>query len=524
MADTKVLNAFLCLLVAFGLVIGLLHSVNLKLDSDTVVPGIIAMEVVNYHDFQFIYPANDPYLFTDIFTFHFLPQVLSGYDPMVLRLTAYGVFLLITGVFSYLVYRFSGLTSALIFAALLTTLNPDAYWLFISPNYHAGTLLFAGIFLLLGSPDLVKNLRLPVVIALAFVAGLIVISDSIILILFIIPYIVYSVYRYRIKSSGSEAAGSKKERDRRPSEKKNEVEHMDAVLLLLIVFAALAYLLKRHNLFLGWQVLLVTPISIASNPISNLALFWNALILLVNGNLYHLLNSGVTLYDLAIATIFLGVVAYSLIFFNKKASYLYSMFLLAAAGMFLAFVSTTLAVDIRSARFLLYFAVSIFAVIALAYRPEKLGLNFNTLFLAAILLLIIVSIFANAARISGYDYQPNKDDIALAGYLEQQNLTHGYADYNTGNKLIYFSKEKLLYPKVQINGSEFGSDGMCTSDRWYKVVGLGDRYCYLVVNPSDTGYPAEQKYVTTHAPLETYTYQNYSIYKYEIANITYSQS
>ena len=93
--------AILAVLIVYGLGAGLMYSLNFELSSDTVVPGVVAKEVFSNGNFQFEFPVNDPYLFTDIYTFHLLPQVLSGYDPTVLRLTAFAMFLILIAIFSY---------------------------------------------------------------------------------------------------------------------------------------------------------------------------------------------------------------------------------------------------------------------------------------------------------------------------------------------------------------------------------------------------------------------------------------
>ena len=102
----------------YGLLAGFMYSLNYDLGSDTVVPGIVAMEIFSHGNFQFDYPVNDPHIFTDVYTFHLMPQYLSGYDPTVLRLTAFVMFLILIAIFAYIIYRYAGIVSAMMFAAL----------------------------------------------------------------------------------------------------------------------------------------------------------------------------------------------------------------------------------------------------------------------------------------------------------------------------------------------------------------------------------------------------------------------
>lgn len=513
MSDRKAINIIFTILVAFGLISCFLFSLNLDLDSDTVVPGLVTMEIIEHGNFQFTYPVDDPYLFTDIFTFHFVPQALSGYDPTVLRLTAFAVFVMVVAVFAYLVYRFSSLTSALIFAALFTNMQPGAFYLYLSPEYHVGTLLFTGLFLVAFHTDMVKKLPFYVVLAISFVVGLIIISDSMLIATFVLPYLGYCLYRLHLQKEPVDPEGNKKERAKQASVRKAETSKIYPVLILLGSTTLAAYVLKMNNFFLDLHLFFITNKSPTMAGVDdNLARFVNSLLQLVSNNLYNLVNKGISWYDAIIAAVFILVVAYSLVRMNKKAEYLNVIFLLSALAVFIAFVFTTLG-EGGSGRFLIFIALSIFAIIGIAYKPEKPGLNVNTAFLGAVVILILAAAASNIIQISGYDYQPNKEDYALISYLEENNLTYGYSDINTANKLIYLSKEKVLYPKVQIVDDNFKIDFMLTTTRWYNKFTETGQLC-LIVNPKDMYYNETVHMATIHVPDKTYNYEGYTIYYY----------
>ncbi|CAJ35162.1 hypothetical protein [Methanocella arvoryzae] len=516
MSDRKAVNLILIILIAVGLLSSLLASLNLELDSDTVVPGLVAMEIVKYGNFGFTYPVDDPYLFTDIFTFHFLPQVLSGFDPTVLRLTAFFVFLLVVSVFTYMIYRFSNLTSALIFAALFTNIQPGASYLFLSPEYHVGSLLFAGLFILLFHTEAIQKLPFYAVAALAFVVGLIVLSDSIILAFFIVPYIGYCIYYFWTKRAEVPTEGSKKQRVAEAESREKEVSKITNVLVVLGISTVAAYVLKMNNFFMdGLRVFLITTKTGDVGGIGErLTLLVESLLLLLNHNLLSLLNTGINLYDIAIGAIFLMAAAYSLVRRNPKANYLYWMFMLSAGFTFVAFTFTTLG-DGGSARFLLFVAVGVFATIALAYRPETPGLNVNTMLLAAVIILILATIASNIGTIAGYDYQPNKEDYELIDYLKNNSMTYGYTDFNRANKLIYLSKQEVLYPKVKIVDDQFFVEGMLMTQRWYDVVNEQHRL-HVLVGENDPLYIDAQKVIRAGVLNNTHYYQNYTIYEYNL--------
>lgn len=520
LSDAKAVDLLLLLLVLCGLASCFLYSLNLELNSDTVMPGLVAMEIVDHGNFQIKFPVDDPYLFTDIFTFHFVPQVLSGYDPTVLRLTAFGVFFLVAATFSYLVYKFSSLTGALLFAALFTNLQPGALFLYLSPEYHVGSLLFTGLFLVLYRSDLVKRLPFYAVAAFSAVVGLIVLSDSITIAFFVLPYLAYCLYKLLVQNGragegGSEKSGNRKEQAKQLAIRKGETSKMYTALILVVLAAIVGYELKMNNFFLpNVHLFLITDKTASFGGVGQtLPLFVSSLFELLNSGLFNVVHGGFSPADLALGALFILVAAYSFITLNKKAEYLYFMFLASALVVFLAFTFTTFG-SIGSGRFLIYLALSVFAVIALAYRPEKPGPNLNTLFLGAVLLLILVTASANLLKISGYDYQPNKADYALIGYLEQNNLTYGYSDIGSANKLMYLSKENVLYPEVKIVNGKFTTDFMLDTPRWYNQQGKFGKMC-LLVNKNDTYYPDAQQFSAQHPANSTYTFEGYSIYVYQ---------
>ena len=183
----------LAILILYGLLAGLLYSLNYDLASDNVVPGLVAIEIFSHGNFQFNFPVNDPHLFTDVYTFHLLPQYLSGYDPNVLRLTAFVMFVILIVIFAYIIYGYTGVVSAMMFAALMANLSPDAYYYFISPDWHLGMLIGAGIFIILLDFERVKKRSLYWTALCVILIALVMLSDSTILTVFILPYIAYYI-------------------------------------------------------------------------------------------------------------------------------------------------------------------------------------------------------------------------------------------------------------------------------------------------------------------------------------------
>lgn len=157
MFGKRAITFILSLFIIYGLICGFLFALNIDLTCTSVVPGLISMDMFKDGNFQFNMPVNDPYIFTDIYTFHLLPQYLSGFDPAVIRLTAFAMFVFVLLVFTYIVNKYSDIVNALIFAALLSNITYTAYDTVLFPSYQVGTILATGILILMFDPRNIKK-------------------------------------------------------------------------------------------------------------------------------------------------------------------------------------------------------------------------------------------------------------------------------------------------------------------------------------------------------------------------------
>ena len=304
--------AVLAILILYGLFAGLLYSLNYDLGSDNVVPGLVAIEVFNHGNFQFNYPANDPHLFTDVYTFHLLPQYLSGYDPTVLRLTAFVMFLILIAIFAYIIYGYAGTVSALMFAALMANLSPDAYWYFISPDWHLGMLIGAGLFIILLDFDRIKKRSLYWTALCVFAVGLVMLSDSSILTVFIIPYVAYYILfkRPELKRSSQNKKTGKQTHKTASTGKNVGIQKLDMVVLSAVVIPGIAWLFKTYEpvSFSTWLPYFnSTPMGLVDFQhalVVNLPLYFQALALLVNTALFNVLSLNIGILDIPVALCF----------------------------------------------------------------------------------------------------------------------------------------------------------------------------------------------------------------------------
>lgn len=427
MNSKPVLSIVLSIFIVYGSICGLLYSVDQDLNSDTVVPGLVAMEIFRHGSLQYSFPNNDPYLFTDIYPFYIIPQVLSGYDPVVLKLTAYVMFLLVVMIFSYMVYMNSGMTNALIFAALLVNISPIAYTKFITPEYHIGTIIAAGVFILLFDFQKIKRANVYTIVAFIIATCLIVISDSIIMATFVIPYVIAYVLFYRKK-----------------------YDSRDKTIASLLGFSVLTLLLKTYVIpkidlnLLPHLVYCTTPVAKIDTMLTfNLPLYVKGITLLLSQSTFSILENNINIIDILIALVFLTVLYVSLktalanirwknvdkkVKTDMTTGYLYSIFIVSAIVMFLCFVCTGLCTDLGSSRFLTFTAVTIFAMIAMAYKENNSDKK-NMLFLGLVIVLIASTVPLNYSSVSGLDFKPNAEHYELISYLKENNITYSGAGY-----------------------------------------------------------------------------------------------
>lgn len=473
--------AGLGILVLIGAVCGLMYSINQDLNSDSVVPGLVAKEIFENGNFQFFYPANDPYTFTDIITFHLIPQVISGYDPLALKITAYVMFLLAVIIFSYIVYRYSGTLNALIFAALALNISYAAYKNYITPEFHVGTIIMAGLLFLIFEPmSIKKGLSLRTISGIVLTA-LIVYSDSIIIATFVVPYIIVYALFYR---------------------KKQDARDLPVGLMALFGFATLISKSMFFNDLVKTGASFADPAHVLT---INLPYIIKGMSILTNQGLYNILEGTVNPIDivLAILTIMLLYIASiravdvlrTIKQANKikgkgkekekeermEANYPLLFFVTSIVTVIGAFTLVNLITDIGSARFLTFTVTSIFALIALLYKDDMSD-RVNAASAGIIAVLIISTIFANVLMISSMDFNPNQDEYEFIGYLKANNVTYAYSNFAHANVISYLSQDEVIVRPVFVYQDRFVLFPWLVTTKWYSEESLHGPYAVIVDN------------------------------------------
>lgn len=189
----------ICLLfvIVLGFYYKLISYLNIVLDSDSAQFGLYSYSIVHGNFlFHEMYISSAGKYFLELVIFHLFPQFLSNYDPFVLKISLFIIFVVTVLVLTYLVYYLTQeVTNALLFAALFVTLNSSAFSSFADIS-HMFSILFCGLALIFSCyfiSDMhtyyshIKSLIL--IVVFSFCVSVASYSDPYVILCFIIPII-----------------------------------------------------------------------------------------------------------------------------------------------------------------------------------------------------------------------------------------------------------------------------------------------------------------------------------------------
>lgn len=461
---TTAFEAALILFTFVGLATKLLFSVKLDLNSDMAGIGLISMEIARHGNFLlsgYYLPADDTFLFTEL-PFQLIPQVLTGYDPLTLKIVSFFIFALAVSALSYVVYLVSGeAVNALLFVALAVSLPPMGYGYFAIPTTHIATMVFLGAMLILllyiGKRDAEfgqkgsrrkKRQTAPakayrqLVAALGALTLLSTLSDTIILAWLVVPFILAYLLLYREKSPG-----------------------MNAAVASMAIVSALAYVFKT-NFVREWVAQTFVKIDPANIASVTLPLSARSLAVFLDTGLYRAL-SGLTVGPIEAVSII--VLAALLLYTVKRAvedkdkRFFYSLLLISGMVMFASFLVMSLVKDMSQARYFTFTGLTVFMAAAVAYRKG------DRIFSALALAFLVLSAFYGISQASAvWDHQPNAQDYGLIGFLKENNLTYGYGSVLTSNAFTYLSGEEVAVRPVQFYRDGLRPNVWLGCERWYQ--------------------------------------------------------
>lgn len=469
----RVFIAVLIVFILFGLATRLYLSTRFELNSDTVGMGLESMEIGRYGNYLlsgYHATAADTFYLTELVPFQLIPQILTDYDPLALKMVSYLIFILCLLVLSYIVYSVSGsTTSALVFAALAANVPVDGYWQLAMPTTHNATIFFGGIvfiLLLVLSKYLsarkekpakdnsqkrkksgVQAIRVPwkYLVVLFVLVFTITLSDTIFLVWFLAPCILVYLFFY-----------------------KNKNDLSNRIAMGMVALSALAYFIKTY-LIHDWVVQPLLTRNLSDILSVNLPLFFKSMALFLNKPLFDISNGSFAPGAVEIVSIaaFLVISAYTIYGVSNEGPGKKQFFYLIMAGsivlMFLAFLVSEYARDLGGARYLTFTALAIMMVVAVSCNAKK-----YPLFGVAILLLLITSAVFTCTYVTTASLAPNEKENDLIGFLKGNNLTFGAGTYWNSNIVTYLSGEDVTIRSATFTGNGLYYDQWLSCDRWYK--------------------------------------------------------
>jgi hypothetical protein len=465
--------AIILILIFFmvaGLATRLYISIHLPFDSDSVGMGLMSMEIGKYHNYLltgYHVPSADSLIFTELIPFQLVPQILTNYNPLTLKLVVFVIFLLSILVFGYLIYFITrNKISALLFGALAANFAPEGYFWLAYPTTHNATILFGAFILLLflylnrsmrtmqekngiAQADDEGNLGVPwlYVSLLGVLIFLAVFSDTLIVVWVLAPVILAYLLFYKKKT-----------------------RMMNFVLLSVIIISAVAFGIRTY-LIPGWIMADYGMRGISDIFFVNIPLFFRAQMMFLSSGLAQLMNKSAitTVFTILSAALMVIVLVYAIrnIIYDVKKStqekrFLYAIFLISLTLIFVSFLVSDYVYDLMGARYLTFSAFSILVLIAISY-PEK-----EPLFLVIIFAVLAVSVISGFLYIDTLNPNPNEREYNLISYLSTNNLTYGYGTYWDSNVITYLSGEKVIIRSTYFLPDRIRPHMLNSCDRWWE--------------------------------------------------------
>jgi hypothetical protein len=362
----------------------------------------------------------------------------------------------------------------------MSNLNLYASSFYLTPVSHIGAVFFTGVLMVIFSRLLINgggwnNLYFLII---PLLVGLLVFSDSLILVWFVAPASIYYLIFVKSKSY------------------KNNL-----LVGLMSISSLFAYILKVFILSLY-----DLPVMISNNiSFSNIPTYLDRMSMLLIGSD----KSG--LFTLLIIMIYLVLLVLSAKRYinsgnirSKNIIYILvlSFFIMSASYICLS-VSTY---DPATARYLVFACLSINFLIS-SYNPKIM------------LYIFLIFIIISSGAISKYtfvdstdNYRANQNELDLIEFLYQNNLTRGYGDYWDSNIITCLSNEKEIIRPISIIDGRLIPFRMQSCECWFQDNSLYNFYIYN----KDRGMPPVDSNMSllinaTHL-VRTMTFKNYHIY------------
>lgn len=506
------LRAALVFFTIWGFGTKFLISLNLPLNSDDAGMGLLSMEIgkhnniflTGYHLF-----SSNTYVTTEL-PLQVVPQILTGYSPVALKIVIFCVFVTSVLALAYLVFSITkNRITAFLFCALAASLPPGGYLSFAHPTAHNATVLAGAAILIIlfslfrasGEQKPVPNKRgakktaeirivpygpLLMLIVLVFLS---VFADTIIFFWVLIPFTAAYLVLFR-----------------------TAYPRMNLAIGTAAAAAAAAYIAKTYFMP-DWITLTYVLQSAHDVVFVNIPLLFRILPQFINTGLSALAGHGIFWpADLLSLVLFAGLMFLCVknvrVLRNRAdpgMKLLYGFCLVSVLVMAAMFLVSGNVSDLGGARYLTFTALVILILIALSCPVTE------TVCPVLVLLLLLVSAVTAGIYVSAMDSRPNAREYDLIRELNVQNLTHGYSIYWDANIITYLSGEDATIRSVYVTEDDLKPFYVNACNRWYS--GRPDRpfFLYDRTQPDDesqTNYGLLKK---TLGAADTLQYRDYEI-------------
>jgi len=498
-----IFQPILLIFTLYGLYCKFVAILNIQLESDAVHWGLLSYEIGQNHNYLlggYFLPSSKILLFPDFLLFEMIPQIISNYDPTILKISFFIIFISTLIVFSAIIYKLTyNLGNVLIFSALYSNTYSQA---FNSSQMiaHMGSILVCGILILLiihilYNPGSVSNLKkyiLVLSISLILVIASTYSDPSIILGL-VLPITICFILFFKNKKNslyfyfGSIAAAS--------------------FVAYKFGDTIVQHILPNPPSFFSYPSPALVPIDKIIGI--NLMLYFQGIAYLLNNNLFLLWYSP-DYQSWIILLIFALLVILTIYYLLKEkqpeAIFFYRYIFIMILVLFGSYIVTSMAVNIMTTRYLLFTALAIFLLISLAYSSK------NYFFTVLILLLLLFSAAGNYSYLQNLDKNPNINQFELIDILKENNLKYGYGDYWDSNILTYLSKfDVIVRPILNSNGVIIPFNWL-NNRYWYDYPSDAD--IFVLTKPGSVHFTQEdlKPIINKIPPKEVLHFQEYTIY------------
>ncbi len=488
---------YLCICCVIGLAFKCLIAVLQPLTSDTVVPGLMAMEIWNHQNLlmsDFVLPAPDPNILEDI-CFFFIPQVLSGFSPLVLKLTGYVQFLVIILAFSLILYSvLKKKTAVLLFIALMASCCPSTeiwhqyYYAskYLLPVFHNSTVIFLGILIYLTFVkkwDTFPRIIIPICILI-----LVTISDSLLLIWFVVPLVVMYILFWNT--------------DYQPR-------------LFFVALAGIASLFAHFIKYFNPMLFEYGDFTFKLFSRTDTD-FSNFFTILQSYLVPDLLYPGQIPRSIIIIVIMAAIVVMA--FYIKRTTLpeidkgvvIFSLLsIVCTMGIIIIFSEMDAWAYISQIPVLAYLA----AIIVIFHSHGRIAWAQYLL-----ILLVTVNLVMMAGPIASLNASPNEEQYKLIDTLSQNGVRFAYANFWDANVISYLSKDNLSVRSVQYEGILAPFIGGAMNIRWFERHAMAEMPLTLIIRTSDPGDLLS--FISKNQPDRLNDLDFYSVVQYDSLNQT----